>query len=278
MDWVENLQIAKIENELLAELRAIQSVDESAAAAIDTAIAQAENEVREAESQAQAIQQRFAILLDDKRLLTATPQFDLQQRADLIGNNLREYLRANSRVLARLDIDVKLNALEIKHENNQLLPELDLILRAAKTYDNVGTRTSSYDDDTTDYEAMLEFSYPLGGSISTRAELKKRALSTRRLEIAYAERLERIQADLQRLASLLDFDEARQIAAVAAADESARLIRAEYDDDFGRSPRDLIQAYAQARAAKLEHAERVMDYHRNRFDYDNLTDRIIDAK
>ena len=274
LSWVRHQAEVEINRELLAKLHNLRPSDAAATALLNSAIAQAENFERDAGVEMQAIKERLAVLLDDASILHETPEFDLQKRIDLVPGDLRAYLSRNSRALQRINIDMQLNELEIAYHKNRLLPSLDLTLRAEKTLNGTGTFTSAYDDDTTEYEVNLEFSYPLGGSITTKAELARRTLSTRRLEIAYAERMERIEADLQRLASLLDLDETRLLSAIEAARQSARIEQKNHD--LGRASfRDLVQAYRDERVAKLDHLDNLIDYHTNSIEYDNLLDRII---
>ena len=272
--WVLSHRRVEINAELLSALRRQQPADETETALLASVIAQTENARHDAEIQRQSVVDRLAVLLDDASLISQVPRFDLHKRVDLVSDNVRTYLTRHSRALKRINIDMRLNQLEIAHHRNRLLPSLNLILRGEKEFDQVGTATVQYDDDTTDYRASLEFSYPLGGSITTNAELAKRALTARRLEIGYAERMERIQGDLQRLASLLNFDEGRLVDAINAAKRSTQLEQEKYQQGDA-SLRDLVQAQRDQRDAKLDHLENLVEYQLNRIQYDNLLDRML---
>lgn len=274
LSWVLSRHEANINEELLDSLLGLQPREEADAAFLKSIVLQTENFKRDAEIQTQAIKERLSVLLDDVGILHETPEYDLRKRITLVPNNLRDYLRKHNRALQRITLDMRLNEIEIAFRKNRLLPSFDLTLRAGKEYDKVGTATQNYADDTTRYDASLEFVYPLGGSITDKAELAKRALSTRRLNIAYAERMERIEAELQRLATLLNLDEARLLNAIDAARQSARIQRQNYDNNQS-SFRDLVQAYRDERVARLDHIDNLIDYHTNSIEYDNLLDRII---
>ncbi len=274
LSWILYHRRVQINQELLRELRRLQPSDEAEGALLDSIIAKTENFKRDAQIQMQSVVERLAILLDDATLIRETPVFNLQKRVRLLSENARDYLANNSRTLARINLDMKLNEIEIDYQENRLLPSLNLTLRAEKEYDRAGTMTLDYDDDTTKYAARLEFSYPLGGSITTKSELAKRSLTTRRLEIIYAERMENIEGDLQRLRSLLDFNEQRLQDAIDAAEQSTRLEQQKYDQTH-ESIRDLVQAHRDTLAAKLDHIDRIIEYQMHSMEYDNLLDRII---
>ena len=276
LSWVLAERQVRINQALLEALRALRPQEDADRAYLQSIILQTENARRDAEIQSQSIKERLSVLLGDATILHETPEFDLRKRTVLVTGSLRAHLKKHSRALQRIALDMKLNQLEIAHHENRLLPALDFTLRAEKEYDNAGTATQSYDDDTTDYQARLEFTYPLGGSITTRAELAKRTLSTRRLEITYAERMERIEGDLQRLASLLDLDETLLLNAIAAAEQSTRLQQQKYAQ-ARESIRDLVEAHRDERAARLDHIDALVEYQTDRIEYDNLLDRIIAA-
>ncbi len=274
LSWVRYQSHVLINLNLLASLNKLNSASAAEAALLKSVIVQTANFKRNAEIQMQAVKERLAVLLDDADILNETPEFNLQKRVNLVSGDIRLYLTRNSRALQRINFDIQLNQLEVAYHKNRLLPSFDLTLRAEKNLNGSGTATSDYDDDTTEYKATLDFSYPLGGSITTKAELAKRTLSTRRLEIAYAERMENIEADLQRLVSLLDLDEESLLDAIDATEKSTRIEQKNYNENQ-TSFRDLIQAYRDERVAKLDHIDKLIDYHMRSIEYDNLLDKII---
>lgn len=285
--WLFHHRSRQIHTQLLQSLRALQPDSQTdspasnrpARAFLASVIAQTENAREDAQIQLQAITDRLAVLLDDPTIPHQTPRFNLNKRVFLLPSTTdpRTYLAQYSRDLQRIQIDMQLNQLEITYQKNRRLPTLDLTLRVDQDYDRTGTATLTYRDDTTDYSALLEFAYPLGGSIATETDLAKRALGIRRLQITYAERLERISGDLQRLTRLLDFDEQRLLDAITAAAQSTRLQRQQYTQNPQNATnlRDLIQALRDERNARLEHLDNLIDYHINTLEYDNLLDRLI---
>lgn len=272
--WIFYHRRVNIHNDLLLALRLLTPADDAEAALLSSIIAQTEKAKRDDDNRRRAVVERLAVLLDDAALINEVPTFDLQQRAKLLTVSASDYFARHSRVLKRIEIDMQLNDLEVNYQRNRLLPSLDLTVRLDKELDAAGTSSLIYDDDTTDFKASLEFLYPLGGGISTKAELAKRALAQRRLEIIYAERLENLEGDLQRLTRLLELPPENIVSAVNAAKQSTRLENEKYQQTRA-GIRDLVQAHRDERTAKLEHIDTLIDYQMDRIAYDNLLDRMV---
>lgn len=276
LSWVLYQRQARINRELLEQLRRLQPEDAAAEALLKNAVYQTEQYQSDAEQQLQAVKEKLSILLDDPAILNETAEYDLSKRTDFLSGDLSAHLKAHNRELRRIALSMELNRIEIAYYENQNLPELDLILRAERNSDKGNTQTSKIDDDRSNYIAALEFSYPLGGNISNKANLEKFQLGVRRLEIRYEDQLQDILADIQRLHALLTLDEARLLEAIEAARQSAAIQLRDYRD--GRASfRDLLQSYQDQRTAKLNHIDRIIDYQINGIEYDNLLDRIIET-
>lgn len=276
LSWVLHQREADINRELLRSLRALQPADAAEDALLKSAVFQIEQDLSDAELELQAVREKLSILLDDPAILDETAEYDLTKRIEPLRGDLTAYLQAHNRELYRIALSMELNRIEIAYYENQNLPKLDFSVRAEYDSDTGHTRTSEFDDDRTNTIAGLEFSYPLGGNISNRANLQKFQLGVRRLEISYADELQDIVADAQRLHALLALDESRLLDAIAAAEQSAAIQRRDYQD--GRaSLRDVLQAYRDARDAKLNHIDDLIDYQTDSIEYDNLLDRIIET-
>lgn len=276
LSWVLYQRQARINRELLDKLRRLQPEDAAAGALLKSAVYQTGQYQSDAEQQLQAVKEKLSILLDDPAILSETAEYDLSKRTDFVRGDLTAYLKARNRELRRIALSMELNRIEIDYHENQNLPELDLILRAEQNSDRGNTQTSKIDDDRSNYIAALEFSYPLGGNISNKADLEKFRLGVRRLEIRYEDELQDILADIQRLHALLTLDEARLLEAIEAARQSAAIQLRDYRD--GRASfRDLLQSYQDERTAKLNHIDSLIDYQINGIEYDNLLDRIIET-
>jgi len=274
--WVLHQREAAIHRELLAKLRALQPADAAEEALLKSALLQVEQDLADAELELQAVKEKLSILLDDPAILNETAEYDLSKRIAPLTGDLSAYLQAHNRELYRIALSMELNRIEIAYYENQNLPALDFSVRAEYQSDTGNTRTAEFDDDRANYIAGLEFSYPLGGSISNRANLLKAQLGVRRLEISYADELQDIIADAQRLHALLALDEARLLEAITAAEQSAAIQRR--DHQTGRAAlRDLLQAYRDERDAKLGHIDDLVDYQIDSIEYDNLLDRIIET-
>jgi len=277
LSWVLHQREVVINRAMLDNLRKLQPRDAAGEALLKSALFQTEQDLSDAEQELQAVKEKLSILLDDPAILDETAEYDLTKRITPLRGDLTAYLKAHNRELYRIALSMKLNRIEIAYYENQNLPELDFSVRGEYDFNKGrGQNNSKTDDDRTNYTAALEFSYPLGGNISNRANLQKFQLGVRRLEISYADELQDIEADAQRLHALLTLDEARLLEAVDAAGQSAAIQRRDYQD--GRaSLRDVLQAYRDARDAQLNHIDDIIDYQTNSIEYDNLLDRIIET-
>jgi len=276
LSWVLYQRRVRINRELLEQLRGLQPRDAAAEALLNNAVYPTEQHQSDAEQQLRAVKEKLSILLDDPAILNETAQYDLSKRTDFVRGDLTRHLKAHNRELRRTALSMELNRIEIAYHENQNLPELDLTLRAEQNSDKGNTQTSKIDDDRSNYIAALEFSYPLGGNISNKADLEKFRLGVRRLEIRYEDQLQDIIADIQRLHALLTLDQARLLAAIEAAQQSAAIQLRDYRD--GRASfRDLLQSYQDERTAKLNHIAPRIDYQINGIEYANLLDRIIET-
>ena len=272
--WVLYQRQDRIDREFLDKLRRLRPGDDAESALLKSTVYQIEKYNSDTRTKLRAIREKLSILLDDRTILTETPEYDLRKRAELVAENLPGYLQTHNRTLERINLSIELNRIEIAYYRNQSLPTLDFNLEARRTTTKGNTISTLYDDDKTNYVAGLEFSYPLGGSVTTKANLKKFQLGVRRLEIGYQEKLQDILADLRLLDTLLNWDEDRLLEAIQAAATSTKI---EYQNhQSGQSSfRDLLQAYKDERIARLDHIENITDYQANRIEYDNLLDRII---
>jgi len=276
LSWVLYQREVAINRELLGKLRALQPADAAEEALLKSAVFQIEQDLSDAELELQAVKEKLSILLDDPGILNESAGYDLSKRIAPLAGDLSAYLKAHNRELYRIALSMELNRIETAYYENQNLPALDFSVRAEYQSDTGNTRTSEFDDKRANYIAGLAFSYPLGGNISNRANLLKAQLGVRRLEISYEDELQDIIAEAQRLHALLTLDEARLLEAIAAAEQSAAIQRRDYL--AGRAElRDLLQAYRDERAAKLDHIDDLVDYQTDSIEYDNLLDRIIET-
>ena len=276
LSWVLYQRRDFIDREFLDKFQRLDAKDEAEIALLKTTVYQIEADNSDTRTRLRAIREKLSSLLKDRTILTETAQFDLHKRADLVANNLPGYLETRNRTLERINLNIALSQIEIEYYQNQNLPTLDLDLEARRTLSQGNTSSSVYEDDKTNYMIGLEFRYPLGGNISTRANLKKSRLGVRKLEISYQEKLQDILADIRLLDTLLTWDEAQMLEAIEAAAQSTAIEYQNYQSGQ-TSFRDLLQAYKDERIARLDHSEYLIDYQTNRIEYDNLLDRIIQS-
>ena len=278
--WVLFYQQAQIDRVFLHAFEKLQPKDAADVALLNSAVKKIQVDSAITQSQLQGIREKLSVLLDDAAILSATPRFDLRQRSTFIAKELRDYLTYHNRTLQRIALNMVLEKIDTAHYQNQKLPTLNLRLQARYgTEDIIGgtSGTTRTDDRQTNYGASLTFSYPLGGSISNRAELTKSQLGMRKLEISYQEKRQDLVADIRLLENLLRQDETQFLAAIDAATHSSEI---EYQGYQARqtSFRDLLQSYHDERDAHMEHIENLVDYQLKRIEYDNLLDRMIVAE
>lgn len=277
LSWILYQRQDLIDREFLDKLQQLNPADEAESTLLKSTISQIEKYNSDTRAKLQGIREKLSILLDDRGILTETPEFDLLKRAELVTQDMSAYLRARNRELERINLNILLRQIDIDYYENQRLPELDLMLEAKQTQldkRHNTSKTPQVQDDLTDYSIGLEFSYPLGGSISNRANLAKSRLGVRRLEIGYAEKLQDLLADIRLLDTLLTLDEERLLEAIETAEQSTRIERQNYQSG-ATSFRDLLQSYRDERTARLDYIDTIIDYQKNRIKYDNLLDRII---
>ncbi len=275
LSWLLYQKQMLINQELLNKLRRLNPKDDAEETLLKSTVYEIEQYDSDARIQLQAIREKLSVLLDDRTILTETPSFDLRKRAELVTENLPNYLQTRNRDLQRIAMNIESNQLAIDYYQKQTLPTLDFTVRAEKNLNSRNaTAASTYDDDKITYSAGLEFSYPLGGNISNQANLSKSRLGVRKLEIRYQDKLQDLLADIQLLNALLTLDEDRLLAAIDAAAQSTEIEHQKYQSGE-TSFRDLLQAYKDERIVKLQHIDDVIDYQVNRLEYDNLLDRII---
>ena len=275
LEWVLLHGRAQINREFLQKYRQLQPANAAEKALLESAVLRVQKYYDEDTADLRAIRQKLATLLDDPRILSQTPRFNFEKRAQLLGGNLEEYLREHSRDLARMDIAIALKEIDAAYYKNRLLPSLDFSVTAEYTGDSGNTRTNpSFNDDRDNYFVLLEFSYPLGGAVTDRTHVQLAQLADRKLKIADREQLQDLTADAQLLAAKLAAREPRPPHAVNAAAKSARIEDA--NRRAGRaSLRDLLQALRDWREAKIGRIEDMTDYQTDRIAYDNLLDRML---
>ncbi len=277
LSWVLYQQQQLIDEKFLNKLRYLQPEDNQETALLKSIVSQIENHQQDTQTKLHAIKQKLAALLNDEQILTATAEFDLHKRIDLIKENLPNYLRSHNRALQRIAQSIALNQINIAYYKNQKLATLNLSARVERNQINGNRRTTIYDDDALNYTVELEFNYPLGDNIANQANWQKSLLGVRKLEIGYQDKLQDIVADMQLLNALLTLDEGRLLDAVDATAQSTRIEYANYQSGQ-TSFRDLLQAYKDERIARLAHIDTLIAYQLNSIKYDNLADRIIQLR
>jgi len=274
LEWVLHHRQAQINREFLGKYKRLDTANAAETALLKSAVYRIEKYNDDNQVDLQAIRKKLAVLLDDENILRETPRFDFGKRAKLLGENPAAYLRARSRDLARIGIDIALKKTDLAYLQNQRLPSLNFSVEAERTLHSGYTRTTASNDDRITYATAITFSHPLGGSITNRAALQIAHLAGRKLEIAYRDKLQDLLADIQSLQSKLTLDEPRLREAIDAAAQSARIERQNYLS--GQSSfRDLLQAYRDWRETKIDRIKNLVDYQENRIEYDNLLDRML---
>ncbi len=236
----------------------------------------AQKNLAEQENQLERIKKGLAVLLQNDALTNERVEVDLSASGDLV-HNLRHYLLHNSRVLQRIEIDKRLEQIDIAYYRNRNRPKLDLVISAAHELERKKTKANHIADERTDYGAALLFEYPLFGSVTDRADLTKSKLQLRRIEINYQDRMRRLLADLEALTGSLPRSE-RTLAGYAELMASSRQNRRDEHERYRNGASDqsrLIEALDREFSVRSDYLSAAIDYQIDRLDYDNLLDRLL---
>ncbi len=117
-------------------------------------------------------------------------------------DNLNRYIVNHNRDIKRINIEKLQNLRYIKTYENSELPDLDFTITTTRD-ENKGNYSSYTKSVENEYEAKLEFSYPLTGDVTNKTYLSKYKLKSRQIDLKYKDKFDDILADTTKLTTLI---------------------------------------------------------------------------
>lgn len=253
-----------------------QNVKRSDLLTFERSINKSKRQLFDLESKLKAEQKALSVLLKDINIDDNPLELDWTARTPLI-DDLSNYCQNSIRDIQRIKIEKLKNKRYLKTYRNSQLPELDFTITASRD-DDKGNYTSTSKTTETEYEAKLEFSYPLSGDIANQVYLDKYQLKHRQLELKYQDLFDDILADTKKLTTKLKQAQGQldlinqQIDTFGwqkSEDELALFLKGE------GSIRFVINEQEDFLDLLLERVEVLSQYHQNRVEYNSLLDRLL---
>ena len=227
-------------------------------------------------SKLKAEQKRLNVLLPTIDLTKSPLKLDWDARVALV-TNLNQHINSKVRAVQRIKIEQLKNKRSIQTYQNAQLPELDFTLSAIREEDrgNYSTYTSSSE---VEYEAKLEFSYPLTGDVSNQVYLKKYRLKNRQLELKLKDKFDDVLSEAQKLSTELKqglrkiklYEQQRKQTNQANIEiELEEFIQGNGNIRFVISEQDDYQELL------LDQLSALIEYHKNRILYQSLLDQLL---
>ena len=285
LDWINyNTQISIIRKRLEQSEKTLETIAQQGASRISMltlqrSINKTQRLLLELESKLKAEQRSLSILLDGVDLVQNPLKINWASRAQLI-EDFHSYYKRSIRDIQRIEIEQLKNSRSIESYQNSELAVFDFTISATKD-DNKGNYSTYSKSSEVEYEAKIEFSYPLTGNVSNDVYLRKYRLKGRQLELKYKDKFDDILSDAQKLTTELkqglkqlalyqqQIDENRagktetELDAFLAGNSNIRFVIIEHDDN---------------QSLLLGQVEASINYHKNRIKYDSLMDRLLNAE
>ncbi|HCE34898.1 MAG TPA: hypothetical protein DEQ71_00380, partial [Gammaproteobacteria bacterium] len=230
----------------------------------------------ELESKLKAEQRSLSILLDGLDLTQNPLKINWAARAQLI-EDLHSYCQQSIRDIKRIEIEQLKNSRSVRTYQNSQLADFDFTISATKD-DNKGNYSTYSKSSEVEYEAKIEFSYPLTGNVSNDVYLRKYRLKGRQLELKYKDKFDAILSDAQKLTTELK-QGLKQLALYKQQIDENRAGKTETEFDAflaGNSNiRFVIIENDDNQSLLLDQVEASINYHKNRIKYDSLMDRLL---
>ncbi len=97
-------------------------------------------------------------------------------------------------ILSAIEIEQLKNSRSVRTYQNSQLADFDFTISATKD-DNKGNYSTYSKSSEVEYEAKIEFSYPLTGNVSNDVYLRKYRLKGRQLELKYKDKFDDVLSD-----------------------------------------------------------------------------------
>jgi len=282
LDWVNfDAQVEIVKNRLALSQETLETLkikggSKSSILTLQRSINKTQRLLLEVESKLQAEQKTLSVLLSrvnlDKNPLKI--DWDIQPRlvSDLYG-----YCERSIRDIQRIEIEQLKNKRYIESYQNSELAEFDFTISALRD-DNKGNYSTYSDSSETEYEAKLEFSYPLMGNVSNQVYLDKYRLKRRQLELKYKDKFDDILSDAQKLTTELKQGIKRlNLYKVQMNERETIDSQSEFQDFLEGSGniRFVINEQDDHQELLIDYTQASIDYHKNRIKYDSLLDRLL---
>ena len=285
LDWVNyNTQISIIRKRLEQSEKILETITQQGASRISKitlqrSINKTQRLLLELESKLKAEQRSLSILLDGVDLVQNPLKINWASRVQLI-EDLHSYYRQSIRDIQRIEIEQLKNSRSVESYQNSELAVFDFTISATKN-DNKGSDSTYSKSSEVEYEAKIEFSYPLTGNVSNDVYLRKYRLKGRQLELKYKDKFDDILSDAQKLTTELK-QGLKQLALYQQQIGENRVGKTETELDAflaGNSNiRFVIIEHDDNQSLLLDQVETSIDYHKNRIKYDSLMDRLLKSE
>ncbi|HBA96218.1 MAG TPA: hypothetical protein DCY96_03950, partial [Gammaproteobacteria bacterium] len=282
LDWVSyNTQISIVRKRLEQSEKILEILIQKGASRISKITLQRSiNKIQrlllELESKLKAEQRSLSILLDGFDLAQNPLKINWTVRAQLI-EDLYSYFQQSIRDIKRIEIEQLKNSRSVRTYQNSQLADFDFTISATKD-DNKGNYSTYSKSSEVEYEAKIEFSYPLTGNVSNDVYLRKYRLKGRQLELKYKDKFDAILSDAQKLTTELK-QGLKQLALYKQQIDENRAGKTETEFDAflaGNSNiRFVIIENDDNQSLLLDQVEASINYHKNRIKYDSLMDRLL---
>ncbi|MBT3194847.1 MAG: TolC family protein [Candidatus Ruthia sp.] len=190
---------------------------------------------------------------------------------------MHQYCKESIRDIKRIEIEELKNKRSVKAYQNSTLADFDFTISATQD-DNKGNYSTYSKSSEVEYEAKLEFSYPLTGDVTNDVYLRKYRLKGRQLELKYQDKLDDIVSDAQKLTTELK-QGVKQLDLYQQQinENSPDNIKAELDEFLSGNGniRFVINEQDEQQSLLLEQVGSAINYHKNRIKYNSLMDRLL---
>ena len=282
LDWINyHTQIDIVKNRLKASkdiLKTIQAqnANKTSVLTMRRSVSKSQRLLLDLESKLKAEQKSLNAVLPSVNLDANALKINWGARVGLI-QDLHQYCKESIRDIKRIEIEELKNKRSVKAYQNSTLADFDFTISATQD-DNKGNYSTYSKSSEVEYEAKLEFSYPLTGDVTNDVYLRKYRLKGRQLELKYQDKLDDIVSDAQKLTTepkqgVKQLDLYQQ----QINENSPDNIKAELDEFLSGNGniRFVINEQDEQQSLLLEQVGSAINYHKNRIKYNSLMDRLL---
>lgn len=283
LDWISyKTQIdvvvdrLKTSKDILKVLKKQINVDKTSILTMSRSINKTRRLLLDLQSKLKAEQKTLSVLLSSIDLGNNPPKIDWSTRVQFV-QDLHQHLSDSIRDIKRIKIEQLKNKRSIKAYQNLELADFDFTISAIKD-DNKGNYSTYSKSSEIEYEAKIEFTYPLTGDVSNQVYLQKYRLKNRQLALKYKDNFDEILSDAQKLTTQLK-QGFKQLALYQQQinENSTNNIQVEVDEFLSGNGniRFVINEQDEQQSLLLGQIEASIDYHKNRIKYDSLMDQLL---